>query len=64
MREYRLYCLNELGSLDLVDTIVAADDRAAISEACDLKRDARKCEVWDGKRLVAILQADDLAAVN
>jgi len=62
MRDYRLYCLNELGNLDLVDTVIAVDDRAAINEARDLKRHARKCEVWEGRRLVATLQADDLAA--
>ena len=62
MREYRLYCLNELGTLDLVDTVIAADDRVAINAARDLKRHARKCEVWEGRRLVATLQGDDLAA--
>jgi hypothetical protein len=62
MREYRLYCLNDLGSLDLVETVAAVDDLAAISQARDLKRHARKCEVWDGRRLVATLLPDDLAA--
>jgi len=62
MREYRLFCLNDLGSLDFVETIMAADDRAAIREARHLKRRARKCEVWEGRRLVATLAADDLAA--
>jgi hypothetical protein len=62
MREYRLYCLNDLGSLDFVETVNAADDRAAIREARNLKRRARKCEVWEGRRLVATSQADDLAA--
>jgi hypothetical protein len=62
MREYKLYCLNDLGTLDLVDTVIAPDDRAAISEARDLKRQARKCEVWEGRRLVATLEAHDLAA--
>jgi len=62
MREYRLYCLNDLGNLDFVYVIIAADDPAAIRKACDLKRHARKCEVWDGRRLVATLQSNDLAA--
>jgi hypothetical protein len=62
MREYRLYCLNDLANLDFVDLIIAADDPAAISKARKLKRHARKCEVWEGRRLVASLQADDLAA--
>jgi hypothetical protein len=62
MREYRLYCLNDLGNLDLVDVIIAGDDSAAISRARALKRHARKCEVWEGRRLVASLQSDDLAA--
>jgi len=62
MREYRLYSLNDAGSLDLADTIVAADDRAAIIEARNLKRCSRKCEVWEGRRLVTTLEADELAA--
>ena len=62
MREYRLFCLNDLGSLDFVETIMAADDKGAIREARHLKRRARKCEVWEGRRLVATLEADDLAA--
>jgi hypothetical protein len=52
MREYRIYSLNDVGSLDLADTIIAADDRAAIIEARNLKRHARKCKVWEGRRLV------------
>jgi hypothetical protein len=62
MREYRIYCLNDLGNLDFGDAIIAADDPAAIGKARNLKRHARKCEVWEGRRLVAALQADDLAA--
>jgi hypothetical protein len=62
MREYRLYCLNDLGNLDFVDLIIAADDPAAIIKARNLKRHARKCEVWEGRRLVASLQAEDLVA--
>ncbi len=62
MREYRLYCLYEAGNLDLPDTIIAADDRTAIDQACDLKRHARKCEIWEARRLVATLEAQDLAA--
>lgn len=60
MREYRLYCLYA-GNLDLPDTIIAADDRTAIDQARELKRQARKCEIWQARRLVAILEADDLA---
>ena len=62
MREYRLYSLNDTGSLGLADTIFAADDRAAIIEARNLKRHARKCEIWENRRLVATLEAGELAA--
>ena len=60
MVAYRLYCFDGVGSIQLADSIEAADDGDAVAQARDLKRDALKCEVWCGSRLVATLNASDL----
>jgi hypothetical protein len=46
----------------MAEWIDAADDADAVRQAQVLKQNARKCEVWDGNRLVARLDAQDLAA--
>jgi len=50
-----LYCLDGAGEIELADWIEAADDADAVRQAQKLKKDARKCEVWQGRRLVATL---------
>ena len=55
MASYRLYCLDGAGEIELADWIEAADDADAVRQAQKLKKDARKCEVWQGRRLVATL---------
>jgi hypothetical protein len=60
--EYRLYCLDALGRIGMAEWIDAENDQDAIQQAQLLKRDAMKCEIWNGSRLVARLDADDLAA--
>jgi hypothetical protein len=60
--EYRLYCLDALGRISMAEWIDAENDQDAIQQAQLLKRDAMKCEVWIGSRLIARLDADDLAA--
>jgi hypothetical protein len=59
---YTLYCLDARGQISMADTIDAEDDHDAIRQAKMLKQDALKCEVWDGKRRVADLDGNDLAA--
>lgn len=61
MSDYRLYYLDGSGKIDLAEWIKAENDRDAVAQARVLKRAALKCEVWRGKRLVASLNADDLA---
>lgn len=61
MVAYRLYCLDREGHINTADWIEAADDSDAIAKARDLKRNGLKCEVWQGRRLVAKLEAHDLA---
>jgi len=51
---YRVYCLdgaNKVASADWID----ADDDAAALEMVTEQHAGYKCEVWDGKRLVARL---------
>jgi hypothetical protein len=57
---YRLYCLDQTGRISLADWIEATDDTDAIRQAHQLRRDARKCEVWEDRRLVAHLDSNDL----
>ena len=61
MVAYRLYCLNREGSISTADWIEAADDADAIDKAREMKRYGLKCEVWQERRLVAKLEARDLA---
>jgi len=60
--KYRLYCLDARGQISMAEWIDAADDQDAIRQAQTLKQDAQKCEVWDGNRLVARLDSQDLVA--
>jgi hypothetical protein len=53
MADYRIYCLNERGILDLADWIDAGCDEEAVLKARELRPDARKCELWRENRLVA-----------
>jgi hypothetical protein len=62
MSSYKLYCLQSPGNLHFAEWIDARDDAEAIATARKLKKDALKCEVWQGQRLVAVLDAHELAA--
>ena len=62
MSRYKLYCLQSPGNLHFAEWIEARDDAEAIAIARELKKDALKCEVWHGQRLVAVLDAHELAA--
>lgn len=60
--KYTLYCLDARGQISMAETIDARDDHDAIRQAKLLKQDALRCEVWDGRRFVADLDARDLVA--
>ena len=62
MSNYKLYCMQSQGNLHFAEWIEAQDDAEAIEMARKLKKDALKCEIWDGRRLVAVLDARELAA--
>jgi len=61
MPSYRLYCLDGAGRISLADWIEAASDDEAVATARTMEHGARKCEVWQGDRLVAKLDSHDLA---
>ncbi len=61
MLDYRLYCLDGAGAIALADWIDASTDEEATAKAREVKHGAAKCEVWHGTRLVAVLDAHDLA---
>jgi hypothetical protein len=61
MSDYKLYYLDGAGRIDLPDYIEASDDHDAIRQARELKRNALKCEVWQGSRTVASLDAHELS---
>jgi hypothetical protein len=61
MAEYRLYCLDGAGRISLADWIDADSDEEAVAQARRLERGGSKCEVWQRNRLVAKLDAQDLA---
>ena len=54
-KTYRVYCYDADRHVVSVDEIRAADDEDAIAKA-QAQGFGTKCELWDGRRLVAQLQ--------
>ena len=54
--------MQSLGNFHFAEWIEAPNDAEAIAMARKLKKDALKCEVWHGRRLVAALDVHELAA--
>lgn len=61
MFTYRLYCLDGADEIRLADEIEAGGDAEAIAKAREQHRNAHMCEIWLFDRLVATLNAKDLA---
>lgn len=61
MPSYRLYCLDGAGRISLADWIDAETDDEAVAIARRIEHGALKCEIWQGNRLIAKLDARDLA---
>jgi hypothetical protein len=61
MPAFRTYCLDGTGKIRLADELEAQDDAEAIAKAKVQHRGGLKCEVWQRNRLVATLDARDLA---
>ena len=53
-KTYRVYCYDSASHIVIADFIEAAGDEEAIAKARDAGFGS-KCEIWDGKRLVAEL---------
>jgi hypothetical protein len=53
--KYRLYRLDGTGHISLAEWFDAENDQDAIHQAQFLRQGARKCEVWNGSRLVVQL---------
>jgi hypothetical protein len=62
--KYRLYCLDSSGHISLAEWLDAETDQDAIRQAQFLKQGARKCEVWDGTRMVAQLVDGDVSLTD
>ncbi len=55
-RNYRIYCLNDRGGINLADWIEADNDDEAIRRAQEIEHGAVLAEVWDQNRLIATLK--------
>jgi hypothetical protein len=60
MAEYRIYLLDEQGSLHSPEELEADNDQQALETARLITR-FQKCEVWKGRRLIASLDGQRLA---
>lgn len=56
-KTYRVYCYDNAHQIVTADWIEASSDEEAIAKARD-GGFGSKCEVWDGKRLVAALSEE------
>ena len=55
MAEYRMYTLDQAGRIGLAEQILADSDQQALEKIREMELKFRKCEVWDGHRMVAAL---------
>lgn len=54
MGHYRVYCLDGAGKVASAEWIEASDDEAAIEDVRQT-HEGEKCELWEGRRLIARL---------
>ena len=54
---YRIYCFDEARHIVLSDWLRASDDTEAVAKAHERGFGSR-CEIWDGRRLVAQLESE------
>lgn len=60
-KTYRVYCYDGASKVVTADFIKASSDEEAIAKA-EARGFGSKCEIWDGKRLVAQLGQERLKA--
>lgn len=58
--DYRVYRLDAVGMIAPMELVAAPDDDEAIRQARRLGRNGRRCELWQGKRLVVSLDSQEL----
>ena len=58
MARYRMYTLDDQGGLGWAEEVTVDSDQKAL-EAARLRK-FRKCEIWEGRRLVASLDGHRL----
>ena len=56
-KNYRLYCLNEHGRINLANWITAHSDEEAIEKALEIEHGAIIAEVWEQNRLITTIKA-------
>ena len=56
-RSYRIYCYDAANQVVTADFVKAPSDEAAIAKVQAMGF-GTKCEIWDGDRLVAQLEAE------
>jgi hypothetical protein len=56
-RTYRIYCFDRARTLVTAHWIDASSDAEAIARA-EAKSPGCQCEVWDGRRMVAEIEAE------
>jgi hypothetical protein len=57
LKTYRVYCYDDARNAVTADFITASDDQDAIARV-EAAGFGSKCEIWDGKRLVAQLEVE------
>lgn len=60
VKDYRIYRLDAVGMIAPTELIAAPNNDDAIREARRIGRNGRKCELWQGKRLVITLDSREL----
>ena len=60
MASYRMYSLDGAGRISYGEEIEAIADDEAIARVREMRPNALKCELWEGRRLVATLNERDL----
>ena len=57
MKTYRVYCYDATNRVVTADSLDAASDEEAIARV-EAMGFGTKCEIWEGNRLVATLEAE------
>lgn len=59
-KSYRLYCLNERGTIRLAEWVEAESDEEAARKAQEIEHGAVMAELWEQNRLIATLKGGEV----